>query len=297
MKQTQVLGSLLVVVLACAVFGCAVGISQPCTPATCEGPVIAYFDEEDCTGDITFFEMDIEFGVCHQSRLYEKNEVGLYTYSFYGSICDSSSSNASYQLQFERWGACQPNLVARRGLGLGRQEQVQMAAAAIMVLASVNDSFVAPQTFDNQPLQAFEDGYTTCYSPDNCTLPDGQAAVAWETGYPTVNVCDEPQASYVNTKLNIGVCQNYYNKTYSKSGCFESKGSFYAFYRDSACTDPFYARAYRYSCLTSATEVHCNAPFTPIPSLEPASPPSNNASSTQFSTLLLMIALIVLASI
>jgi hypothetical protein len=295
MKQTQALRSLLLVVLACATFGSVFAVPQPCTPATCQGPVVAYFNDVSCAGDMTFYEVDAEFDVCSGNRLYKRNEVGLYTYSFSSPNCDYAASNASYELQFDRWGACQANIRKR---GHGRQEKIEMSASRFMVLASVNDSFVSPQTFDNQPLEAFVDDYSNCYSTDNCTLANGEAALAWETAYPADNACDEPQASYVNTKLNMGACQNYYNYTYSKSGCFESKGSFMAFYRDSACTDLISAYAFRYSCLTSATEVHCNAPFTPIPSLEPASPPpSNNASSTQLSTLILMLGLlIVLAS-
>jgi hypothetical protein len=224
--------------------------------------------------------------------LYEKNEHGFAMYSFDDFSCDLSASNASYDLEFYRWGACVPRFSIS-----ARKNGMQFAAVSnsYMFLENVNAT-VTPHNFDNQPIQAFQENFQTCFSPDNCTLENGQTALSWTTYYPSAATCENPDYSYMDLSVNFGVCTNYYNQTYAKIGCFESKGTYKAYYKDSACTDVISVNGRRSSCATTRQDLHCNAPITPLPFGTPEPAPSA-ASSSQISSLLMLAATLILLAV
>ena len=188
---------------------------------------------------------------------------GFTAYSFRSENWDLSAANASYSFSFIRWGACLPNF-ERDISAKSQRADVSAMSTTYMSLANVNDSYISPQVFDNQPIQAYSSGSTVCSSYDNCTLPNGQPALLYETFHPLSN-CMNPDYSVMYLQ-DIGVCMNWYNESYAKIGCFDSKGTYTAYYSDAACTNPVRVNGYRSSCAGSTAELHCDAPITPITS-------------------------------
>ena len=281
-------------VLAFATFGLALGgAALPCTPSTCTGPVYATFSYSNCSGTPIFYQVNSQFGVCDDGYINEIDQHGLTSYQFLSDsvTCDRTASNASYSFEFMRWGACQPSI--KRSIQ-GRSYVAEVAAMyqSFIYLANVNASYVSPQDFDNQPLPAYVNDFAECYSVDNCT-EDGQAAIVYETLYDQYGTCVDAYRSYYTPQSSIGVCLNFYNQTYYKSGCFDGKGFFSAFFADAACTKPTQVSGVRYSCTGSSKELHCNAPITPIPFSDPETPAPSSASSAQVSAIVVLISLIV----
>ena len=182
---------------------------------------------------------------------------------------------------------------------LGRHSRTQFStmASCFMFLTNVNDT-IKPHEFDNQPLPAADISNTECYSADNCTSANGQAALSWSTYYPTFGTCENPNYSSMSRQQDFGVCTNFYNLTYAKTGCFDSEGSYIAHFKDAACTDPISAFGERKDCHTSSYQTHCNAPVTPVPGLPgPGPAPELSAASPfQLSFLLGLVALIALSA-
>jgi hypothetical protein len=306
MKQNIASGSLLVVGLVLATFCLAVGEAVVCTPATCNGPVRLEFSESDCSGEPTFVELGLEFGVCDDGDIYEMDEDGLYHFNYDGTQpCNRTAAGASYEIDFRRWGACwhEGSVPVRRS----QFSSSTTMGTSVLYLASVNDSYVSPQTFDNQPLPAYQKLNTDCFSIDNCTLSNDQPSQDWNTGYLSAN-CQTPMYTITNPKEELGVCYNFYNQTYFRSGCFDEKGSYAGYFSDALCTNPIRVIAYRYSCTGSRIENHCTAPITPLPvtstqqptqAPSPGAPttPDSSASISGLSPLLTTIALIAAASL
>jgi hypothetical protein len=292
MKQYN-LGGLLLLVLAFGTFESVFGGGSTCTPATCVGPVVLSFSNSNCTGDIVYQEVNVDYFVCSEGRYYNtKDENGISFFSFYSAgTCDREAANASFSMTFNKWGACQFNNPAKRGQFAA---QFSASSQSYLYLLNVNDSYASPQDFDNQPLPAWSEDETPCYSPDNCTLANGQTALAWNTYYPSIGTCEDPTTSYMNSKVKFNECMNLYNFSYVKAGCFDEKGSYTAFYKDAACTKLSEVYAYRSSCLGYYYNNHCNGPITPIPTRDgPGSEPSpSNASLFQLSSILVVIALV-----
>jgi hypothetical protein len=289
MKQFSALGCLLVVVLAFATFG-NTAAENFCTPETCIGPVRVEFTSNDCSGAPVFYEASVQYGVCDGSSYNEESEEGVAYYYFYSQNCDRTAANASFAVSFYKWGACLPNIAQARSTN-GQRAEISAMSGTYMYLAGVNDSYVSPQTFDNQPIQAYSGSMTACYGVDNCTLPNGEAALNYITSYDS-SPCEDPYYSQMNTQ-ELGVCTNYYNLTYTKSGCFDPKGAFTAYYSDAACTRPVHVSAYRTSCTGNYQEQHCNAPVTrlPIGPEAPSDAPTGSAQSFQLSALAILVAL------
>jgi hypothetical protein len=292
-QQNQAYQGILVAVLAFATVGLTFGGSvPPCTPSTCTGPVEVSFPYANCSGEPTFYQINVQFGVCSDGYINEMGEHGLSQYEVVSDrvTCDRTASNASYEMTFSKWGACQVNI--RRAIkGRAHFNQVAAMAESFLVLANVNDSYVSPQDFDNQPLPAYVNDFERCYSPDNCT-DDGQAAIVYQTSYDQYGTCVDAYRSDYTPRSMIGECLNFYNYTYYKAGCFDQKGYFSAYFTDAACTKPSSITAVRHTCTGSYTELHCNAPITPIPFTNPEPSAPSSASSFQVSALLVLATLI-----
>ena len=234
------------------------------------------------------------------------DEDGLYHFNYDGTQpCNRTAAGASYEIDFRRWGACwhEGSVPVRRS----QFSSSTTMGTSVLYLASVNDSYVSPQTFDNQPLPAYQKLNTDCFSIDNCTLSNGQPSQDWNTRYLSAN-CQTPMYTITNPKEELGVCYNFYNQTYFRSGCFDEKGSYAGYFSDALCTNPIRVIAYRYSCTGSRIENHCTAPITPLPvtstqqptqAPSPGAPttPDSSASISHLSPLLTTIALIAAASL
>lgn len=173
-----------------------------------------------------------------------------------------------------------------------------------MFLANVNDSFISPQNFGNEPLPAFPypSTWSDCESIDNCTLPDGEPAQAWTTYYNVPNTCGNPFVSQFLDHQTLGVCLNLRNQTYFKSGCFSSGGSWDALYSDPTCTQVTHLTASQYTCFDGDFQTHCTATPTPIPipvtsPSEPSAPSPSNALSLQISSVVVLAALLAISTI
>lgn len=282
------MGTVLVVVLALTASAIEMGSPVSCTPATCEGMVRLDFSGADCTGEITYYQLNEEFDVCDGYQLTEKNDFGVSFYGFINLNCDRTSSNASYELNFFKWGVCQPNIMKRGS----NKDSASVLQASYLYLASVNDSYTVP-AFDNQPIPAFNPIGAQCYSPDNCTLSNGQPATCWTTFYPSAGTCENPEYSDLAAEQRYDLCLNYFNNSYIKFGCFDQQGSFYAYYSDATCTQVLQVIAFRSDCSASPSQTHCNAPLTPLPITAPTpeSPAPSAASSFHLSALLVLFAL------
>jgi hypothetical protein len=169
--------------------------------------------------------------------------------------------------------------------------------SSFMFLLSVNDT-ITPRNFDNQPLPAYNDDTQSCASVNNCTMSNGQPALSWTTHYSSYGTCGTPLSSFMNRQQEFGVCMNFFNQTYVKTGCFDSKGTYITHYNDAACADVIASYATRNTCYFSYYDIHCNAAPTPIPGLEPtpseSSEPST-ASSFRLSSILGLITLMALS--
>jgi hypothetical protein len=295
MRQTQTSVVLLVAVIAFVTFASVFAGFSSCTRETCLGPVVVAFSNSDCTGEITFADVNVEFGQCDQGHISLKDDLGV---SFYyvdsdQEFCSITSANASYEVQYHVWGACQPNTATRRSI-VGQRQHLEFSATELsfMYLSNVNASYVSPQIFDNQPLPKFDFDFVNCYGINNCTLNNGQPALSWATRYTDVGTCQEPDYSYMNGAETIDTCTNYNNQTYFKVGCFDAHGSYSAMYQDAACTKLSGFSAARYVCSGSNYDNTCNAPLTPLPTPprpEPSSP--SGASTFHLSAILVLIAL------
>ena len=273
--------------------GSVVCLINTCTPATCVGPVLATFETNDCTGTPVYQPMNEQFGVCEEQRLHEKTASGFISYYFELETCDLTASNASYSFEFNQWGACMPQFS-----GGGRHSsRVQLSAMAgsSVHLESVNDT-VTPFNFDNQDLPIYQEVSENCFSPNNCTLPtNGQAALFWMTFYhPSAENCADPRYSIMNAYENFGVCMNFYNQSYVKTACFDSKGYYTTYYKDAACTEVISGLGGRSICTTSPYDYTCNAPITPLFGSPQAAPTPSAASSFQLYSLVVMAALSIL---
>jgi hypothetical protein len=262
MKPSQTYGRLLMVVLAISAFGSAFGGVVTCTPATCEGPVYATFESENCTGEPTFQPIYNQLDVCDEEGfLTEIDETGIWSWDFRGSNCDRTLATASYEVEYYAWGACKVNLYLDKRRS--KFEFSEMRGSRVY-LANVNDSYVSPQTFDNQDLPSYNLDQTLCFSTDNCSTSNEQPSQDWYTAYSATG-CAEPLRSYSNAYEQLNVCTNYRNLTYAKAGCFDAKGSYFAYFSDAACTELISVSAYRYDCSTSDLDNHCTASITSIP--------------------------------
>lgn len=280
------------VALTFATFGSVLGGASSCTPATCNGPVYLEFPNSDCTGSPTYHELNVQFGVCDEGAVYENTGKGYLAYYHSQALCDPTASNATFEIEYFTWGACMPRLqISTRH---GRSEFSAMATS-FAFLVSVNDT-VTPGRFDNQNLPAYSDNTETCESVDNCTLSSNdQPALAWTTYYDSYGTCENPGYSYMFRQQNFGVCMNFFNQTYVKTGCFNSKGSYITHYDDAACTNVIATFGIRNTCHSGHYDQHCNAPLTPIPGFETTPEPSSDSSSLHLSAILGLVSLMALS--
>lgn len=282
------------VVLAFATVGTV--YAATCTPATCVGPVFVTFSTPDCTGTPNFDSMNVEFDVCEDGELFETLSDGFTYYEFNNptGVCDRDAANATFYAEFYKFGACTAYIPLRDSTSKsGKRGLAAAMYTSYMYLASVNDTIV-PENFDNQPLPAFLEGNTQCESADNCTLDNGQPATAWMTQYDSYYTCETPVGSNMNPYQHYGECMNYYNFSYVKAGCFDSKGTFLAYYSDAACTKVTQIYGTRLACSGYNREIHCNAPITPFPGTAgPQSPPTPSAASSFSPFFLLVLAALI----
>jgi hypothetical protein len=282
MRQYQSFRDLLMVALALACFASfSLSYAAPCTPATCSGPVIASFSSRNCSGEAVFEEVGNEYDTCVEGRSTRFDDKGMYFY--FSSLsnpvdCDYTAANAGYNLEFVKFGACNSLDSFRRSSG-----------ASWLMLKSVNDSFISPQDFDNQPLPAFiDEGTYDCANVDECTLPNGETSELWYNTYNNSSP-DTCQVLYstVHPSAFVNLCMNYYNMSYVKQGCFEAHGTYFGYFSDAACTQPISFSATRYVCDSYRSQVQCVAAITPLPSSDPSPPePTSAASSTHLSLFL-----------
>jgi hypothetical protein len=291
MKRFYPVVALFAAVVAVACVGTAIAGSSVCTPATCVGIVRAYFPYSNCSGTPAFEEINEALDVCSDGSIAKLEAEGLMRLNVRtdNAGCDVTGPNATYDFSYNHFGSCIPN-IQKRSVGRLFVGEVSAMSQGYMYLANVNQSYESPQDFDNQPLPPFRDFFATCYSPNNCTLDNGQPAPSWRTYFE--HGCDNPAQSLFNP-YGSDVCLNYDNLTYVKQGCFEAKGAYTAYFHDSACTKPILVYGTRASCSEPILEsVTCNPPITPLPLTNPApSAPTSSASFFQLSWLFVAIAL------
>jgi hypothetical protein len=251
-------------VLACFAALCAVTRAVPCTPQTCDGPVMVYFEYSNCTGDVMYDSIDVS-GTCDHGQIVTMDDLGLVYLSYEASDCISSPDSRTRDTYvFGLCGAIEGN----RGAG--------MHGVSRIALAHVNDSYASPQAaFDNQPLPAYEDVDTECYSTGNCTLPDGSAPAWYLTSYSDFN-CSGDSYSIMPAHTTLGTCYNYENKSYIKYECSGENGFLATYHTQSTCSNaPFLTTQYSSTCgQASRYSFHCNSQ-----SEQPAQPTPSSAST------------------
>lgn len=290
----------LALALAVTNLGTVFARSTACLPSTCDGPVLARFSNSNCTGDVVYQTLEYQFGVCNGGQYNEMDESGLYIYHFTGTLCDRTLANSSFEMTGYMWGACQSSIGQEetRGdpqlHGMVSRSELSSMSSGFMFLASVNDTYIAPQDFDDQPLPAFERTFSDCAAPNNCTLPNGLPAITWHTHYPMGNTCSDPDYSFMDINQKVGECQNYQHIAYVKSDCFSSKGYQLSYYLDSSCSHPIKFSQFQASCSTTDFESHCQL-SAPVSPLVPSA--SSSISHSTLSTFLILISLLVVVII
>jgi hypothetical protein len=256
---------------------------------------MAEFQYPNCSGEVTYRPMNRNWGVCYQGDITNITDYGMFDWSFASEDCDLSVSGVSYNFQFNKWGACQTGMNTRRSTLNGKLIQRGEFSAmytSYMYLANINDSYVSPQTFDNQPIQAFSENNAYCPSTDNCTLANGQPAQMWTT-YFNEYQCQGGNYSYFNLDAAPGTCTNYYNSSYAKIGCYNEHTTVAIFYSDASCTQPFFVFGSSTQCsLTSTSTTHCTATPMTLPDFVPSSSPQtpeSDAPILSYSSLLVAV--------
>jgi hypothetical protein len=315
MKQHQ---AILFCIVALVMRYSAKADSDFCLPSTCPpGPVVLEFEHKNCTGDVVYRSMNLQIGVCDNGKLTESTEHGLYIWTSENSpACDYTASQVTFSYEANKYGACSP-IGAKRDYVVGtllKRQEFSSMALAVMILANVNDSYSVPsQTFDNQPLPAWQDSTEPCSSLDNCTRQDGAPSQSWFNLYAELG-CQQPTSQF-NPFEEMNVCKNYYNFTYAMATCLNEHATSLTFYLDDACTQPIYSTGSQKVCSqTTSQTTHCTATPTPIPSFAPpaspepygdaspepsgaASPEPSGASSQYLAVLAIVIALISVISL
>jgi hypothetical protein len=206
--------------------------------------------------------MNIQMDVCDEEGfLTEIDETGIWSWDFSGGNCDRTAANASYEVEYNVWGACKVNVYQDK-----RRSKFEFSAttSSRLYLANVNDSYVSPQTFDNQDIPIYTYDWSTCPAPDGCLTDEEQPSQDWLTRY-SASGCETPEHSYSNVFEQPNVCSNYRNTSYIMTGCFDPKGSYFATFSDAACTQLVSVTAYRDDCSASNFVNHCTATITSIP--------------------------------
>lgn len=284
-------------VLACLAMVCSCSLQgEPCTPATCVGPVIAYFEYSNCTGAVTYEQYPIsDLGHCfnytadsemifmNDEYIEERNYAndnhcgangGDFSFTFYRQyfgtcLVSSESTRASEEdLSSEDLFGSSRSLLSRRSTG------TISSGGSYLYLSNVNASFDAPQNYVpiNTDVPLFQGVLQACPSPDNCTS-DGQDPFNVWDAY-TNDTCSTIGSSKRVVNITSGMCYRVSSSpttTYVRWSCI-GPHSYITEYMLAECSRPVTASIFHFSCGPGySTTLTCTVPTVPTTPSSPAS--------------------------